>query len=92
MLESTEDRSNVVRYGDIYKPLFVVPFDGEFAVVAACPVYRNIVFLLKCIEEVVDMSFVKIFYSKVINCEGEDDMGCSMASLTRSVLDQVVTT
>ncbi len=51
---------NVAGHGEVDFTFLVVPFECDAKIPSSFPVFFNFVVLLKCLDEVVDVSFVNV--------------------------------
>ncbi len=63
----------VAGHGEVDFMFLVVPIECDAKVPSSFPVFFNFIVLLKCLDEVVDVSFVNVFNGKIIHDQGEAD-------------------
>ncbi len=73
MSESGECLFNVAGHGEVDFTFLVVPIKCDAEIPSSFPVFFNFVVLLKCLDEVVDVSFVNLFNAKIAHNQCEAD-------------------
>jgi hypothetical protein len=73
MSELDEYLFNVAGHGEVDFTFLVVPIECDAKILSCFPVFFNFVVLLKCLDEVVDISFVNVFNAKILHdlCEAD---------------------
>ena len=71
--ESGECSFNVAGHGEVDFMFLVVPIKCDAKIPSSFPVFFNFVVLLKCLDEVVDISFVNVFNTKTVHNQCEAD-------------------
>jgi hypothetical protein len=73
MFELVEGCINVAWHGDVDMYLFVFPGDGEPAIKGTCPVSGDGVDVCEGLDEMFGVVVANVFYSEVVDDEGEGD-------------------
>ena len=71
MLETCECCRYVGGHRNFKSSGIIIPGKGESDVVCPRPINGNRVKLAKCVEEVLCIFFIGIFYTKIVNTQGE---------------------
>ncbi len=73
MSESGECSFNVAGHGEVDFMFLVVPIECDAEIPSSFPVFIIFVVLLKCLDEVVDISFVNVFNAEIVHNQCEVD-------------------
>ena len=73
MSESCECTFHITWHGQMDFSFLVVPIKCDAKIPSSFPVFFNFVVLLKCLDEVVDISFVDVFSAKIVHDQCEAD-------------------
>ena len=73
MTEAGECSFNIAGHGEVDFAFLVVPVKCNAKIPSSFPVFFDFVVLLKCLDEVVDVSFVNVFNAKIVHNQCEAD-------------------
>ncbi len=71
--KSGECSLNVAGHGEVDFTFLVVPIECDAKIPSFFLVFFNFVVLLKCLDEVVDISFVNVFNTEIVHDQCEAD-------------------
>ena len=64
---------NIAGHGEVDFMFLVVPVKCNAKIPSSFPVFFDFLVLLKCLDEVVDVSFVNVFNTEIVNGQCEAD-------------------
>jgi hypothetical protein len=64
---------NIAGHGKVNLTFLVVPIKCDAEILSSFPVFFNFVVLLRCLDEVVDVSFANVFNAKIVHNQFEAD-------------------
>ena len=73
MSKSGKCSFNVAGHGEVDFTFLVVPIKCDAEIPSSFPIFFNFVVLLKCLDEVVDISFVDVFNAEIVHDQCEAD-------------------
>jgi hypothetical protein len=73
MSKSSECLFNVAGHGEVDFTFLVVPIECDAKIPSSVPVFFNFIVLLKCLDEVVEVSFVDVFNTEIVHDQCEAD-------------------
>lgn len=76
LLEEFHD--TISRHGNVQLVCIVVPIQSYTAVQVPCPIFSESIVLLKAFDEMINLSFVRVFDSKIVHDKGECYVCCGV--------------